>query len=109
MTTMALGWQYIPPAECLKKRGNNREVILRDELVAFLQTRRFSYKGKHYPLSPNAVDQIVREVCSPPMQKQWGSCSPAGLLLLNPHLIKAPARCVDYVLLHALWGYGAGF
>jgi hypothetical protein len=66
---MALGWQYIPPAECLKKRGNNREVILRDELVAFLQTRRFSYKGKHYPLSPNAVDQIVREVCSPPMEQ----------------------------------------
>ena len=75
---MALGWQYIPPAECLKKRGNNREVILRDELVAFLQTRRFSYKGKHYPLSPNAVDQIVREVCSPPMQE--------GLLTANERI-----------------------
>ena len=36
------------------------------------------------------------------MQKQWGSCSPAGVLLLNPHLIKAPARCVDYVLLHEI-------
>lgn len=36
------------------------------------------------------------------MQKQWGSCSPTGVLLLNPHLIKAPARCVDYVLLHEI-------
>ncbi|WP_022657353.1 M48 family metallopeptidase [Desulfovibrio desulfuricans] len=36
------------------------------------------------------------------MQKQWGSCSPAGVLLLNQHLIKAPARCVDYVLLHEI-------
>ena len=36
------------------------------------------------------------------MQKQWGSCSPSGVLLLNPHLIKAPARCVDYVLLHEI-------
>ena len=36
------------------------------------------------------------------MQKQWGSCSPTGVLLLNLHLIKAPARCVDYVLLHEI-------
>lgn len=75
---LALGWQYIPPAECLKKRGSNREVILRDELVAFLQTRRFSYKGKEYPLSPNAVDHIVREVCTPPMQE--------GLLTANERI-----------------------
>lgn len=36
------------------------------------------------------------------MRSQWGSCSPAGMLLLNPHLIKAPARCIDYVLLHEI-------
>ena len=36
------------------------------------------------------------------MRKQWGSCSPTGTLLLNPHLIKAPRRCVDYVLLHEI-------
>ncbi|MDL2316090.1 M48 family metallopeptidase [Desulfovibrio sp. OttesenSCG-928-A18] len=36
------------------------------------------------------------------MRRQWGSCSPGGVLLLNPHLIKAPARCIDYVLLHEL-------
>lgn len=36
------------------------------------------------------------------MRRQWGSCSPAGVLLLNPYLIKAPARCVDYVLLHEI-------
>jgi predicted metal-dependent hydrolase len=34
------------------------------------------------------------------MKKQWGSCSPGGVLSLNPHLVKAPARCIDYVLLH---------
>lgn len=75
---MALGWQYVSPAECLKKRGGNREVILRDELVAFLQTRRFSYKGREYPLSPNAVEQIVREVSTPPMQE--------GLLTANERI-----------------------
>ena len=37
-----------------------------------------------------------------PMQKQWGSCSPKGVISLNPHLVKAPRDCVDYVLLHEL-------
>lgn len=36
------------------------------------------------------------------MIKQWGSCSPKGVLSLNPHLVKAPTRCIDYVLLHEL-------
>jgi predicted metal-dependent hydrolase len=36
------------------------------------------------------------------MQKQWGSCSPAGAILLNPHLVKAPRECVDYVICHEL-------
>jgi len=36
------------------------------------------------------------------MKKQWGSCSPKGILSLNPHLVKAPSKCIDYVLLHEL-------
>ena len=36
------------------------------------------------------------------MQKQWGSCSVRGSLMLNPHLVKAPKDCVDYVILHEL-------
>ena len=37
-----------------------------------------------------------------PMSKQWGSCSAKGNLMLNPHLIKAPKECIDYVILHEL-------
>ena len=37
-----------------------------------------------------------------PMRKQWGSCSPKGVVSLNPHLVKAPRDCIDYVLLHEL-------
>ncbi len=37
-----------------------------------------------------------------PMKKQWGSCSPKGVLSLNPLLVKAPRECVDYVILHEL-------
>ena len=36
------------------------------------------------------------------MQKQWGSCSIKGNLILNPHLVKAPKECIDYVILHEL-------
>ena len=36
------------------------------------------------------------------MQTQWGSCSPNGLITLNPLLVKAPRECIDYVILHEL-------
>ncbi|MGR3806641.1 M48 family metallopeptidase [Pasteurella testudinis] len=36
------------------------------------------------------------------MKTQWGNCSPQGRLTLNPHLIKAPSDCIDYVILHEL-------
>jgi predicted metal-dependent hydrolase len=36
------------------------------------------------------------------MKVQWGSCSPAGRLTLNPLLVRAPRECIDYVLLHEL-------
>lgn len=36
------------------------------------------------------------------MHTQWGSCSPQGVITLNPHLIKAKRDAIDYVLLHEL-------
>ena len=36
------------------------------------------------------------------MRRQWGSCSAQGILIPNPHLIRAPSACIDYVLLHEL-------
>lgn len=77
-TLMALGWEYLTPAACLAKRGNTRDVILRDELVVALQQRQFEYKGKSYPLSPNAIDQIVRELATPGLNE--------GLLTANERL-----------------------
>lgn len=36
------------------------------------------------------------------MKLQWGSCSPAGRITLNPCLVRAPREAIDYVLLHEL-------
>lgn len=77
-TLMALGWTYLSPAECLKKRDNNREVLLKDELIEQLKTRRFEYKGEEHPLSTNAIDQIVREIASPGLNE--------GLLSANERI-----------------------
>lgn len=59
-----LGWEYMSAADCLEARGGNHEVILTGVLVEELRKRRFEYKGKSYPLSTNAIDQIVRELSS---------------------------------------------
>jgi hypothetical protein len=36
------------------------------------------------------------------MPKRWGSCTAKGKIILNPELIKAPRRCIDYVIVHEL-------
>ncbi|RAX50312.1 M48 family peptidase [Arthrobacter sp. AQ5-05] len=36
------------------------------------------------------------------MNSRWGSMSPAGMLSLNPELVKAPVECIDYVITHEL-------
>lgn len=53
------------------------------------------------------LDQTLWVSDKPPlrllaMKTQWGSCSPTGKLTLNPHLVKAPRECIDYVILHEL-------
>lgn len=73
-----LGWRYLGVAECLVLRGGTREVLLKPRLIEVLKTRRFDYKGEHYPLSPSAIDQIVREVSALPLGE--------GLLVANERL-----------------------
>ena len=47
----------------------NKNVLLKGILVEELKKRRFDYKGKTYPLSTNAIDQIVREIASPALHE----------------------------------------
>ena len=36
------------------------------------------------------------------MNKRWGSCTPKGKIILNPEIIKAPSKCIEYVVIHEL-------
>lgn len=78
---ISLGWSFLPTGECLKRRGSNKTVVLKDILVEELKKRHFEYRGQSYPLSNNAIDQIVRDLTSPHLQE--------GLLTANEHLYNA--------------------
>jgi type I restriction enzyme R subunit len=77
-TLLALGWEYLPPAECLAMRGGNQAVLLTPVLVDELRRRKFAYRGKDHSLSPNAIDQIVRELSAPALNE--------GLMTANERL-----------------------
>jgi predicted metal-dependent hydrolase len=34
------------------------------------------------------------------MKASWGTCSAAGVITLNPLLLRAPVECIDYVIAH---------
>ena len=74
-TLIACGWEFLSTEACLAQRGNTRELLLKTDFIAFLQTHRFDYKGQLYPLSPNAIEQIVRDISSPGLNE--------GLLTAN--------------------------
>ncbi len=67
---------------------NKAELISRERLEALI------HKASWVENSPSFKLMV--------MKKQWGSCSTKGNLILNPHLVKAPKECIDYVILHEL-------
>ena len=50
---------------------------------------------KQYEVEPSGI--VLRD-----MTRRWGSCTPAGKIILNPGLIKAPTGCIEYVITHEL-------
>ncbi|MEQ8287869.1 HsdR family type I site-specific deoxyribonuclease [Thalassospira sp.] len=80
-TLISLGWAYLPPARCVEMREGNQDVLLRGVLVEELKKRRFDYRGKSYPLSLNAIEQIIREISTPTLHE--------GLLAANEKLYHA--------------------
>lgn len=74
-----LGWSFLSPQQALAARNNKTdEVVLRGILRGELQKRRFTFAGKTYPLSEQAIDKLIDHVCSPALNE--------GLLTANERL-----------------------
>lgn len=50
---------------------------------------------KRYNVSPSSIR--LRQ-----MKNRWGSCTAKEKIILNPELIRAPKRCIEYVIVHEL-------
>ena len=68
----------------------------RDRATDYFQ-RRIAVQSQALPWVAEAPKFRLLE-----MTRQWGNCSPEGLITLNPHLVKAPRDCIDYVIVHEL-------
>ena len=66
-TLINLGWTFLPATECQALRGSQRDVIMKPVLERVLHQRRFEFKGESYPLSDQAVDQVIRGITTPSM------------------------------------------
>lgn len=69
-----------------RRQAREHFAEIADPLIA-----RFS----HYKVKPSAI--YLQS-----MRTRWGSCTPKGKIILNPELIKAPRRCIEYVIIHEL-------
>ena len=76
--------------------------VVRRRLNLWYRQRAKDYFGRR--LADIAADMPWVQQAPPlkllTMRKQWGSCSPAGIITLNPWLIRAPRDCIDYVITH---------
>ncbi len=89
-------WIYSqnPTPEVLQKQLDNwykqRASVVFTELLEDVLP-----KFKRYKISTPALS--IRT-----MSKRWGSCTPAGRIILNSELIKAPKGSIEYVIIHEL-------
>ncbi|MCR9708942.1 type I restriction endonuclease subunit R [Vibrio cholerae] len=76
-----LGYQFIPPSDCLAMRGRLSSVILPNVLRSVLKHKIHTFMGKEYPLSESAIDKIIQELATPAMN--------AGLKAANEKIYNA--------------------
>ncbi|MEJ8569802.1 M48 family metallopeptidase [Elongatibacter sediminis] len=85
--------------------GARGEEPVRDALLAWYRRRALDFCGERMDrIAANArflrgctFDMRLRR-----MKRSWGTCSARGVITLNPMLMKAAPRYIDYVIAHEL-------
>ena len=115
-----LGREYILRVE----RGNSSQVILRDEdicvrlrtivgaapepsvvkehLLKWYQARALAKVKEKVPIYTGLIGVNPRLVTIKTLKSRWGSCSIHGRISLAWHIIMAPERIFDYLIVHEL-------
>ena len=76
-----LGYEFIPPEQCLVWRGKLSSVILPNVLRNVLKQKTYSFMGKEHVLSEDGIDKIIQELANPAMNE--------GLKVANEKLYNA--------------------
>tara|TARA_R110002124_G_scaffold76758_5_gene205725 strand:+ start:3626 stop:4318 length:693 start_codon:yes stop_codon:yes gene_type:complete len=83
------------------KNNNRTEDLLNDWYRAKARLHFYSILEELLPeFSKHNIK--LKELKIRSMKKRWGSCTPEGVITLNVQLIKAPKRCIQYVIIHEL-------
>ncbi len=64
-----LGYQFIPPNDCMGIRGSRSSVILPSVLRSVLAEKTFPFLGQECPLSESSIDKIVHQLANPAMNE----------------------------------------
>ncbi|MFZ1699745.1 MAG: SprT family zinc-dependent metalloprotease [Pyrinomonadaceae bacterium] len=97
--------------EFVKLKGRYLEVATPDKRNAEELVRKWYAEKAQRKLSEIARPLIEgfrkngvepKELVLKEMPQRWGSCTANGKIILNPELVKAPAGCIEYVIIHEL-------
>jgi len=96
----------------VKLKGGQLLVFLNDSrttaknlLTGWYKTKAEKLLTRHFLKNMeifNRFDVAAPTLTIKRMRKRWGSLTPSKKLILNPELIKAPVKCIDYVIIHEL-------